>query len=636
MPRRSGANRPARSLANRITASPAEGRVSAQPRYLALRFIAVFLTAVSLIDLISMLVVVGFHAYWPAAVATGVLAPMTFILAGASAAAVVAALVCALLLYRPYRKTILLLTLIVLALLGAHLYTINNPPLSTSDSLSSQIGQTARDDHVTFSSSLTGSTLHVTVTVSGTDAIGPLSVSVGGTALPGSGLSLAPTTVAALKPGADDTGNWTLRSVPSGNVTLTYDDLTCYATDKQVDGCVMDEVYYVPAAQAMLSGEKCAPYADNCNLEHPFLSKAFIAAGIAIFGNGTFGWRIFEVLLGTFSVPVLFGLCWAITRNQRLSLYAAFLLAFETLFFVHSSIAVIDVGAIFFGLLGLFFYFAKTRWWKLDTLMLTGIAFGLAALYKETAIFLFLVVFLYHLFFAEGDRRQIVLSTSKLVISTFIVFAVGLQIYDSLFGAHSATTFLGQIDFILKYGAALTVTPTSRGWIDTVLHTPITPWNWITYYSPISYDVIVVSVTSATGGYNYVSAGYYGVTDQFEVWLIYLWGGYTVYTWWKTRGTKFASESEAKDFALARLALIWFLVVFLAYLFLFYYGRITYPYYFISAVPSLAMGGAYFLTRSWFPRPIAYILLAGVFLWFFIFYPDKSFLPTQLRVLLGH
>jgi 4-amino-4-deoxy-L-arabinose transferase-like glycosyltransferase len=527
-----------------------EGRVSAPQRYLALRFIVAFLAAVSL-------VVVGTHAYAPTSVATGVLAPMTFILAGTSAAAAALALAYALLSYPAYRKTIFLLTLIVLGLLAAHLYTINLP-----------------------------------------------------------------------------------------------DAANCNDSSKNVQGCIMDEVYYVPAAQTMLSGEKCAPYADNCNLEHPFLSKAFIAAGIAIFGNTAYGWRIFEVILGTFSVPVIFGICWTTTKNQRLALYAAFLLAFETLFFVHSSIAVIDVGSIFFGLLGFLFYFAKVRWWKFDSIILSGIAFGLAALSKETAIFLLLVLFLYHLFFAPGSRKEIIVSTTKLVASVFIVFAVGLQIYDGAFGAGTATTFVGQIDFILKYGASLTMTPSTQaclnyaaqvtttslscGWIDSVLHTPITPWNWVTYYSPVGYLVTSVKVTAGATSYTYISAGYYGVTNQFEVWLVYLWGGYTAYLWWKTRGKTIASESDATEFRLARIALLWFLVVFIGYVALFYYGRITYPYYFISAVPSLAIGGAYFLTRSWFPRPVAYIFLAGVFLWFFIFYPDKAFLPTQVRVWLGH
>jgi hypothetical protein len=624
--------------------------VSARPRYLALRFVVVFLAAVSLIDLLSMLVIVGYHAYHPASVATAVLDPMTFILAGASSAATVLALVYALLSYPAYRKTVLLLALIVLGIFGAHLYTINLPSLYVTHTLSGQVGQTARNDQLSMSSTLSGSALSVTIADTGGDAIGSLSLAIGDSVLPSSGLKTVPTPTHALQPGSQDEGSWTLRPVPTGPITLTYEDLTCYATDKQVDGCVMDEVYYVPAAQTMLSGEKCAPYADNCNLEHPFLSKAFIAAGIAMFGNDALGWRIFEVILGTMSIPLLFALCWVITKNQQLSLFAAFLLAFETLFFVHSSIAVIDVGTIFFSLLGFLFYFAKVRWWRFGTMTLTGAAFGLAALYKETAIFPFLVLLLYHLFLAPGSRREIAVSTTKLAASVVLVFVVGLQIYDGAFGSGVATSFLGQIEFILKYGASLVMTPSgnfclfrytpqtsnSCGWIDSVLNAPITPFNWVTYYSPIGYLITNVRVSSATGSYTYVSAGYYGVTNQFEVWLVYLWGAYTAYLWWKSKGVNFSSESEAREFQVARLALLWFLVIFVGYLGLFFYGRITYPYYFISAVPSLAIGGAYCLTRSWFPRPVAYIFLAGVFLWFFIFYPDKSFLPTQVRVFLGH
>jgi 4-amino-4-deoxy-L-arabinose transferase-like glycosyltransferase len=510
-------------------------------RYLPLRFIIIFLMIISFIDLFVMLGIAGVHAYMPQDVATSELAPLTFILAGAALAAVLVTLAYSLLLYPAYRTTILLLTLIVLGLLAAHLYTINTP----------------------------------------------------------------------------DTAN-------------------CYDSTTKVDGCIMDEVYYVPAAQTLLAGEKCAPYQDNCNMEHPWLSKGFIAAGIEIFGNNTFGWRIFEVILGTLSIPVLFGICWSMTRNARLSLYASFLLAFETLFFVHSSIAVIDVAAIFFSLLGFLFYFAKARWWKFSPITLASIAFGLAALAKETAIMLLIVLVVYHLAFGEGSLQLRVWSATELLILVFLVFAVGLQIYDGAFGSGSATTFIGQIDFILKYGSSLKMTPTSQGWIDTLLGTPITPLNWVTYYSPIGYLITTVKVTSGSTSFSYVSVGYYGVTNQFEVWLLYLWGGYVVYLWRKTRIAKFASEGAAKEFNMARLALIWVLLVLFLYVGLYLYGRITYPYYFIQAVPALAIGSAYFLTRSWFPRGVSYIVLAGVFAWFFIFYPDKSFLPTQIRVWIGH
>ena len=611
--------------------------MSGAPRYLSLRFVVMFLAGLSLCDLMIMLGVVVLHASSPAGVATWMLAPMTYLLAGASSAALVLALLYACLAYPANRVTAVALALIVLALLGAHLYTINNPPLGITGTLTDPIGNTVNNSLLIMSSSLSGSTLSVSLTDSGTDAIGNLSLAVGGAPLPGSGLQSQPTPTHAMQPGSQDSGTWFLKSVPAGPVVLTYEDLDCYATDKQVDGCIMDEVYYVPAAQAMLAGEKCAPYQDNCNLEHPFLSKAFIAAGIAMFGNDAFGWRIFQAVLGTFSVPVLFGVCWALTKDARMSLFASFLLAFETLFFVHSSAALIDVGAVFFGLLGFFFYFSRWRWWKLGPTTLTAIAFGLSALSKETAVMLLLVLVAYHLVFGEGNWAQRYFWSLTLAAGIFVVFAAGLQVYDSLFGSGSATTFVGQMDFILKYGASLVMTPTSQGWIDSLLKTPITPLNWITYYSPVGYLVTTVKVSTSTGSsITYVGAGYYGIADQFEVWMVYLWGAYAVYLWRKTKVTGFASEVDARDFRLVRLALIWFLVILLAYVGLYFYGRVTYPYYFIQAVPALAMGGAWFLTRSWFPQQIAYIVLAGVMLWFFIFYPDKAFLPTWLRAAIGH
>jgi hypothetical protein len=56
----------------------------------------------------------------------------------------------------------------------------------------------------------------------------------------------------------------------------------------------------------------------------------------------------------------------------------------------------------------------------------------------------------------------------------------------------------------------------------------------------------------------------------------------------------------------------------------------------LPATPALSIGCAYLLTRKWFPREVAYVLLGGVFLWFFLYYPDKSFLPAWLRTFLGH
>jgi len=48
------------------------------------------------------------------------------------------------------------------------------------------------------------------------------------------------------------------------------------------------------------------------------------------------------------------------------------------------------------------------------------------------------------------------------------------------------------------------------------------------------------------------------------------------------------------------------------------------------------MGASYWITRSWFPRWLMYVYVAMAFVFFFIYFPYKGFLPDWLRVLIGH
>jgi 4-amino-4-deoxy-L-arabinose transferase-like glycosyltransferase len=416
----------------------------------------------------------------------------------------------------------------------------------------------------------------------------------------------------------------------------------CFDNQKYVNGCVMDEIYYVPAAQALLSGEKCGPYLDNCNLEHPFLSKAIIAAGIAIFGNNDFGWRIFEVILGTLSIPLVFGICWSVTRDSRLSLFAAYLLAFETLFFVQSSIAVIDVQMIFFSLLAFLVYLANIRVWKLDRVTLAAILLGLSALSKETAIFSVAFLVVYNLLFGTGAIRGRLLSSVRMLAIVAVVFILGIQLYVTLFGNAQTTTFVDDIRYILDYGASLKCTATGCGWVDPVLNSRITPFSWMTFYTAVGY--FVTRVTINPGNYTYVSLGYWGIANFFEVWLTYIWAplvAYLAYKLWINSAAVVADVTtslniDTADFRIGRFALLWYALGYFPYIALYFYGRVTYPYYMLPVMPAISIGCAYLLTRKWFPREVAYVLLAGVFLWFFLYYPDKDFLPSQIRMFLGH
>ena len=96
-----------------------------------------------------------------------------------------------------------------------------------------------------------------------------------------------------------------------------------------------------------------------------------------------------------------------------------------------------------------------------------------------------------------------------------------------------------------------------------------------------------------------------------------------------------ASRNLSGDAKLALLSLIWFSWNYFPYLALFTVGRVTYPFYFIPALPAVAMGASYFLTRKWVYRYLPVLYVAGAFVFFFVFFPDKAFLPVWLRALIG-
>jgi predicted membrane-bound dolichyl-phosphate-mannose-protein mannosyltransferase len=500
-----------------------------------LRFSLLFFIALSLIDLLILIILVIFHAYSPSTLSIAMILPLVYLLAGASTVGLISGLVYFFIRYPDHRNSLYFIVILTAGMFFTHLYIINSP--STPD---------------------------------------------------------------------------------------------CYSSEKRVNGCVMDEVYYVPAAEMLLSGKPCAPYAENCNLEHPFLSKAFIAAGIQLFGLNVFGWRFFQVFLGSLSIPVLFGVCMMATKNRRLAYYASLLLAFDTLFFVHSSIAVIDVHGIFFALLSFLFYFSKLHLWKFDRLILAGISLALAGLSKETSIFFLFFLLSYHLLFGGGAFRSRLLDSIKISVIVAVVFSIGLQIFDTLM-APSVGTFLSHLRFIITYGSSLT----GPGWIDSLLKTPITPFDWLLFYSPVGYYITNVTVTAGESVIKYVGIGYYGITNKLETWLTFLWAPYVIYLLVKQRRNKIEQETTSADFRLANFSLFWLIWTYFPYVLLYLFGRVTYPFYLLPAVPAMAIGGAYILSREWFPRIVALFFLVAVFGWFLLYYPDKSFLPAWLREILG-
>ncbi|HEV2226869.1 MAG TPA: glycosyltransferase family 39 protein [Nitrososphaerales archaeon] len=570
-----------------------------------------------------------------------------------------------------HRRAMAFVVGLTLVVLLAHMYIIGFPPASDSRALSGTIGtQVVSGDKdgsgnpiLTINSSLTGQLLRVTVRASGSEAIANVQVNAP-SHLSGSGFSSPPSYSDPLGPGSSATGTWTLPTQPT-QLNITYQSLNCYNTGSRNYGCIMDEVFYVPEAVGVLSGEHCATTISYCHMEHPYLVPALIAGGMAVFGTyNAVGWRIMPALLGTFSIPLLFGIAWKVSGDKKVAYLSALLLSLDVMFFSQSSGALLDVPEVFFGLAAFFAYFAGLRWWKLDKYIIAGIFLGVAGLAKETAVFIALAFLTYLLLFGEGSRGSRVYSIFKVALVLALVFAVGLQAYDSTLGSPAMPTFVQHVGYVLSYGSSLKADklacqPTTGYWCkfpNDPGGAPILPFDWLLYYSPVAYFATSVSVCPNTvngvcqgGQYSYVSLAYYGVTNLIQTWTVFVWvplAAFVVYRHFRRPQPRFdqfgfadggtPAQSTPGITRFAGLALTMFLWTYVPYIFIFLTQRVTYPFYFIPAVPAVALGASYWLTRDWFPSKLMYVYLAMAFIFFFVYFPAKGFLPDWLRVIIGH
>ena len=633
------------------------------------------LVAGALVALALFCVLVYVHAYTSSAY----LVPPIYFLGGAmvvlASASILDGIYYALREYPQHRKAVVFIVCITAATLVAHAYVIGSPSAFAGGSVSGNPSAGFHDGQISVQGGVSGNQLQLTVTASGGNAVASLDVSSGGVPLSGDGFGSPPSFAAPLRPGSSVQGTWYAPSNAS-EVTVQYQYLTCYASDKQAYGCIMDEVYYVPEGMAILNGQQCtttgAP--TDCHLEHPFMVPALLAAGMAVFGQyDVVGWRLMPALLGTFSLPLLFGISWKLSESKKVAALATLLLALDVMFFAQSSAGLLDVPQVFFILAAFFAYFANLKWWRFDRYVVAGVLMGVAGLAKETAVFAALALLTYILFFDEGDRWVRLYQVLKVTLVVGVVFAAGLQAYDSTL-AQSVPTFATNVSYILSYGSSLVAkqlacSPVTGYWCMFANNpggAPILPMDWLVYYSPVAY--YLVSVTINPGNMVYVAVGYYGVTNLLVTWSTYVWVPlvvWNIFGYWKARragrlvqpaepvlpgpapaepvpGAEpplAAEQAPAFDAAGAKFgafALIFFAWTYVPYIFLFIGERVTYPFYIIPAIPAIAMGAAYWLSKKWFPKWLLGVYLAMVFVFFLVYFPDKGFLPVWLRVLMRH
>ena len=132
---------------------------------------------------------------------------------------------------------------------------------------------------------------------------------------------------------------------------------------------------------------------------------------------------------------------------------------------------------------------------------------------------------------------------------------------------------------------------------------------------------------------SYIGVGFYGVNNVIVLWLVFVWVPIVAYRLLKKRQP---GEPRGREDNAMLFILLWFLWNYLPYIALWVYGRVTYPFYVLPAVPALATGAAFFISRDFFPRKVVWFYLAAVFGWFVWYFPLKDFLPVFLRAVIGH
>jgi len=171
-----------------------------------------------------------------------------------------------------------------------------------------------------------------------------------------------------------------------------------------------DENYHIASAQKYLNGVYFME-------PHPPLGKMMIALGEKLVnanptddqfigtdyasnpppGFSFVGYRLFPVLLAWFTVPVLFGIFWLLTRKALKSTVFTMLYALDNAMIVHNRSAMLESTLLFFGMLTVLSFLLLLEWRNdrrkfMWASMLFGAAFGLTLATKAFGLIFILLV----------------------------------------------------------------------------------------------------------------------------------------------------------------------------------------------------------------------------------------------------
>jgi predicted membrane-bound dolichyl-phosphate-mannose-protein mannosyltransferase len=371
---------------------------------------------------------------------------------------------------------------------------------------------------------------------------------------------------------------------------------------------IFDEYFYVNAARAILGWPQgpdpnsipfpgAVPGVDP-NPGHPPVAKLLIAGSMLIFGDNAWGWRIPSVVMGSLSILFFYLLMKRMARSGKYALFATFLLSFDSLIFVDSRVAILDIFTLAFMILGFYLY-------SLERNTLSAIALAVGTLTKIIGFYGFLVIVVYHIVSSLRKERTAV---SKPVILADLQWFFRFGYYYALTGFvallafSSVTGYKNPLDYIrFMFGNMLALAEVGAGGISSQ------PLQWLMNQVQIPYLQIGLQI----GSTNVTPVAFWGGMNPFIIFMTIPAIAYAAYRY------------VARNSQIALFLLCWFAMTYLPYFPLAYLShRISYIFYFQNTVPAVAGSIALILNNDRLPRTpvILYLLLVLVgFSWYFPF-----------------
>ena len=350
-----------------------------------------------------------------------------------------------------------------------------------------------------------------------------------------------------------------------------------------------DEVYHAFTARVILHGDPKAwewwntpPAGFAYEWTHPPLAKLGMVAGMFIFGENSFGWRIPGALLGVGSVLLVYLLAKKLFKDEVIGLLAAGVFSLDGLTLVMSRIGMNDSYILFFALLSIYLFMQQKDF-------LSAASFGLSLASKWSAIWAIPILFVLWI------RRKNKFKISTIAYFIFLPFAIYLLTYTPMFlTGHNLSTWWGMQEQMWWYHTGLRAThPYSSSW-----------WTW-----PLLLRPIYLYTSEEVGGF---------------VARIYAMGNPLVFWFGLTSVVVCAVFSYLERNKKLGFIVFCYLIFFVPWA---VSPRIMFLYHYLPSIPFLAIATAYVLRRT--PKLIFGYFLACLLL-FLYFYPHWAGLQIPL------